>query len=64
MFINGSAKNEESHQDKLLSVGKPGGRRSSSTNRTSHGVIQILIPTSESDRENKSTQTGTASRAQ
>ncbi|XP_060118359.1 CD44 antigen [Heteronotia binoei] len=59
VFINGSAKDEESHQDQLLSVGKPGGRRggSSSTNRTSHGVVQILIPPSESDRENKSART-------
>ncbi|XP_015265788.1 PREDICTED: CD44 antigen isoform X6 [Gekko japonicus] len=59
VFVNGSAKDEESHQDQLLSVDKPGGRRggSSSTNRTSHDVVQILIPPSESDRENKSAQT-------
>uniref|UniRef100_A0ACB8G3Q2 Uncharacterized protein n=1 Tax=Sphaerodactylus townsendi TaxID=933632 RepID=A0ACB8G3Q2_9SAUR len=59
VFINGSAKDEESHHDQLLPVGKPGGRRgkSSSTNTTGHGVVQILIPPSESDNENEAAET-------
>nr|XP_056706996.1 CD44 antigen [Euleptes europaea] len=59
MFVNGSAKDEELYQDQLLPVGKPGGRRGkgSSTNRTSHGVVQILIPPSGSDHENESAET-------
>ncbi|XP_077178273.1 CD44 antigen isoform X4 [Paroedura picta] len=59
VFVNGSTKDEESHQDQLLSVGKYGRRKggNSSTNRTSHGVVQILIPPSESDHENQSAQT-------
>lgn len=66
MSINGSTKNEESHHDQLISVGKPGGRTggSSSTNRTSHGVVQILTAPSENDHENKSARTGTTSKIQ
>lgn len=44
-FVNESTKPGESHQDQFSPLGQPGwsGGESSSTNRTSHGMLQVLL---------------------
>ncbi|XP_060130852.1 CD44 antigen isoform X13 [Zootoca vivipara] len=57
LAFNESAGHEESHQDQLSTVGKPGRRSGSATNRTIIGVLETLIPQSEKDRDNEHSQT-------
>ncbi|XP_077785275.1 CD44 antigen isoform X4 [Podarcis muralis] len=57
LAFNESAEREESHQDQLSAVGKPGRRSGSATNRTILGVLETLIPQSEKLHDNESSQT-------
>ncbi|XP_053243970.1 CD44 antigen isoform X13 [Podarcis raffonei] len=57
LAFNESAEHEESPQDQLSAVGKPGRRSGSATNRTILGVLETLIPQSEKLHDNESSQT-------
>ncbi|XP_053244006.1 CD44 antigen isoform X17 [Podarcis raffonei] len=61
LAFNESAEHEESPQDQLSAVGKPGRRSGSATNRTILGVLETLIPQSEKLHDNESSQTAVVS---
>ncbi|XP_015743257.1 CD44 antigen isoform X1 [Python bivittatus] len=57
IFFNGSVEHEEGHQHQSSAVDKVAQRNQSSiTNRTIHGVLQVLMPPRESYHENASSQ--------
>ncbi|XP_044291606.1 CD44 antigen [Varanus komodoensis] len=55
--FNESTEHEESHQDQLSGISEERSKKSPTTNRTIHDVLEILTPPSKNEHENESSQT-------